>query len=94
LTCSYDPNKALCRRQLTADGTGLPDLTSCKPLRCRNVALTEPNRQALLGQLGTLDRMLTHPDVLAPYVAYRLTEQRQDLISLLAAAETPPSPED
>ena len=44
VTCVYNPEKALCRRQLTGDdGQSIPDLSSCEPLRCRNVALTAQN---------------------------------------------------
>lgn len=90
VTCVYDPNKALCRRQLAADGaTWLPDLGACEPLRCRNVALTDANLRALIDQLTTLNELLDEVDVLAPYVAHRLAEQRQGLITLLAAAGHP-----
>jgi hypothetical protein len=84
VTCVYDPNKALCRRQHNADGQGLmPDLGSCQPLRCNNVALTADNRAALAERLHKLEGHLRTADVLPPYVAHRLTEQRKDLVALL-----------
>ena len=74
VTCVYDPNKALCRR---ANGDRLiPDLGSCQPLHCRNVALTAANRHRLGQQLHKLDEHLAAADVLAPYVAYRPPLQR------------------
>jgi hypothetical protein len=88
VTCVYDPNKALCRR---ANGDRLiPDLGSCQPLHCRNVALTAANRHGLGQQLHKLDEHLAAADVLAPYVAYRLAQQRRDLAALLETAEPPP----
>jgi len=84
VTCIYNPDKALCRRQLTGDdGQSMPDLTSCEPLRCRNVALTAENRHALTEQLHKLDTHLATADLLPPYVAQRLVEQRDDLAALL-----------
>jgi hypothetical protein len=87
VTCVYNPEKALCRRQLTADGDQtMPDLASCQPLRCRNVALTAENREALTDQLHKLDAHLAKADLLPPYVAQRLAEQRHDLAVLLDSA--------
>jgi hypothetical protein len=83
VTCIYDPNKALCH-QRTSDGGGLvPDLGSCQPLHCKNVALTVENRAALREHLDRLDARLCAADLLPPYVAHRLNEQRQDLTTLL-----------
>jgi short-subunit dehydrogenase involved in D-alanine esterification of teichoic acids len=83
VTCIYDPNKALCR-QHTSDSGGLePDLGSCQPLHCKNVALMAENRVALREHLDRLDARLRAADLLPPYVAHRLNEQRQDLTALL-----------
>jgi integrase len=90
VTCVYDPRKALCRRQHTAGGEGLmPDLGSCQPLRCNNVALSAENRAALADHLHRLDTHLRIADVLPPYVAHRLSEQRKDLAAMLKMAGTP-----
>jgi integrase len=87
VTCVYNPDKALCRRQLSADGTqSTPDLGSCQPLDCRNVALTAANRRALTDQLHKLDAHLAGADLLAPYVADRLAAQRRDLAEFLETA--------
>ncbi|GAA3339474.1 hypothetical protein GCM10020358_23400 [Amorphoplanes nipponensis] len=90
VTCVHNPDRALCRRQLTTEG---PDLNNCQPLRCRNVALTARNLQALVDQLGTLDELLSNADAIAPYVADRLTQQRQDLLTLLSTSGHQPPPE-
>jgi len=90
VTCVYNPDKALCRRQLTTDGDQtMPDLASCQPLQCRNVALTSENVKALTTQLHKLDTHLAEAHVLAPYVAHRLAEQRRDLAALLDTATAP-----
>ena len=71
VTCIYNPEKALCRRQLSNDGgQTTPDLASCQPLQCRNVALTSENVKALATQLHKLDTHLAKADLLAPYVAH------------------------
>lgn len=86
VTCVYTPDRALCRRQVAAAGdSALPDLDSCRPLQCRNVALTADNLQALTDQLHQLDAHLATADLLAPFVANRLAEQRRDLAALLDA---------
>jgi hypothetical protein len=87
VTCIYNPEKALCRRQLSNDsGQTTPDLASCQPLQCRNVALTSENVKALATQLHKLDTHLAKADLLAPYVAHRLEEQRRNLAALLDSA--------
>ena len=86
-TCVYNPEKALCRRQLTGDdGQSMPDLSSCEPLRCRNVALTAENREALTHQQHKLDAHLAQAELLPPYVAQRLAEQLRDLATLFESA--------
>ena len=90
VTCVYNPDKALCRRQLAAASEQtMPDLANCRPLQCRNVALTADNLTALTNQLHQLDTQLATADLLAPYVAHRLTEQRRDLAALIDST-TPP----
>jgi hypothetical protein len=90
VTCVYNPEKALCRRQLTTDGDQtMPDLASCQPLQCRNVALTSENVKPLATQLHKLDTHLAKADLLPPYVAHRLAQQRRNLAALIDTA-TPP----
>ena len=40
ITCVHDHAKALCERARFRGSEGLPDHGGCKPLACRNVALT------------------------------------------------------
>ncbi|WP_047892508.1 hypothetical protein [Micromonospora sp. RV43] len=86
VTCVHNPDRALCSRQdFEGNATGLPDLGTCQPLRCRNVALSNDNTHALARQLDRLDVLLVRHEVLPPYVSHRLRQQREDLAALLAA---------
>ncbi len=46
VTCVHDHAKALCEEARHGRGEGLPDHGGCKPLACRNVALTAENTAA------------------------------------------------
>ncbi|MFD6532114.1 hypothetical protein [Streptomyces sp. NPDC060184] len=53
LTCVYNPDRALCR---TPSGPAeTPVMADCRPLACRNAALTPTNRSALTDHLASLD---------------------------------------
>jgi hypothetical protein len=84
VTCVFNPDKALCLRS-NGDGRG-PSLPDCKPLACRNVALTPANRAAWREQLARLDQALASAGVLAPYLRHRLTEQRDQIVRFLDEA--------
>ncbi|MFB7475573.1 hypothetical protein [Kitasatospora sp. NPDC056184] len=85
VTCVYNPDRALCRRDAT-DGPSLPD---CQPLKCRNVALTNDNKEAFTAWLQRLEASLANATVLAPYVRDRLEQQRDDITQFLAANSIP-----
>lgn len=80
-TCAYDPAKAMCR---TRAGTGdqEPDLTSCKPLTCRNVALDENNVDAWRKELDSLAADLAVPG-LPPLMLAQLEERRHQIQSFV-----------
>ena len=85
VTCVHNPDRALCRR----DSNGGPSLADCQPFRCRNVALTEENTDALLAWLKRLEDTLAKRTVLAPYLRHRLEERRTELITFLQANDIP-----
>lgn len=88
VTCVYDANKALCRRRLTNENAQLfPDLTSCEPLRCRNVAVSPDNLKALVSQQQNLHRHLDNADILPPYVSHRLQHQHRYLTAFLTTVD-------
>ncbi|MBT1093527.1 hypothetical protein [Streptomyces sp. Tu102] len=85
VTCVYNPDRALCRTPgIAADQ---PVLADCKPLACRNTALTPANHQALAGHLTQLEEALSDGDRLAPYVSHRLQEQHRATAAFLARHE-------
>jgi integrase len=88
VTCVFNPDKALCLRS-NGDGQG-PVLPDCKPLACRNVALTPANLVAWREQLVRLNQALASADVLAPYLRHRLTEQRDQIARFLDQADQTP----
>lgn len=65
-----------------------PFLPDCQPLKCRNVALTAENRDALNNWLTSIDKTLAS-GVLAPYVRDRLEHRRAEVAQLLAANAAP-----
>jgi hypothetical protein len=56
-----------------------PVLADCKPLACRNVALTTANLAAWREHLAQLNQALLSAEVLAPYLRHRLAEQRDQV---------------
>jgi hypothetical protein len=87
VTCVFNPDKRLCWRS-RGDGQS-PNLPDCKPLACRNVALTAANLAAWHEHLARLDQALGSADVLAPYVRHRLVEQRDQIARFLAEHRQP-----
>jgi hypothetical protein len=83
VTCVFNPDRALCLRP-DADGRA-PALADCKPLACRNVALTDDNLAAWQAHLAKLDQALA-AIALAPYVRHRLDQQRQEISRFLLHA--------
>ncbi|MFD5506807.1 hypothetical protein ACFWIB_03405 [Streptomyces sp. NPDC127051] len=80
VTCVYNPDRALCRREAEA-GPSLPD---CQPTKCRNVALTDANKDALLRWLHRLEKNLAD-SALAPYLRHRMEERHTDIAAFLEA---------
>ncbi len=82
VTCVYTHSKALCRAgaEQPADA---PDQAHCKPLTCRNVALTEQNVHAWHDELDTLDRDLASGPPLPPALTSRLEQRREQILAFL-----------
>lgn len=75
VTCVYNPDKALCRTRTGVDDD-TPDQSNCKPLACRNVALTDENLDTWRNELATIDRDRRSVPLLPPLLIARL-EARQ-----------------
>ena len=81
VTCTDNANRRLCRLPGESDTT--PDPGECKPLACRNVALTDSNIQAWLQRLAEQDARLQAADTLAPRVRVRIEEDRAEIRAFL-----------
>lgn len=88
VTCIFNPDKALCLRPQT--GQHGPAFADCKPLACRNVALTQANLAAWHEHLARICHTLESGEVLAPYLRHRLTKQRDQIIQFLNETGHPP----
>jgi hypothetical protein len=80
VTCVFNPDQALCRPR-TSPGASRPAPTplDCKPLECRNTALTPGNIAALTAEADRLNDRLRARPVLPPLVHAQL-ERRRDAI--------------
>lgn len=87
-TCVYDHSKALCRTR-TGALNDAPDLTDCKPLTCRNIALNTDNLAAWYAELGTIDADLSARPTLPPLIVERLKKRREQIRDFLNRHEDP-----
>jgi hypothetical protein len=79
-TCIHDHTKALCRARVGLSGqTATPDLDNCKPLDCRNVALTADNLTAWRDELKSIDADLAARPLLPPLLQAQLERRRDDV---------------
>ncbi|MFI1759271.1 hypothetical protein [Streptomyces sp. NPDC020571] len=86
-TCVFNPDKALCRPRAAPDGDrALPVPLDCRPLECRNVALTADNATALTAQAERLDTRLRARPVLAPLLHADLQRRRDAIRAFLTTA--------
>ncbi|MEE6168585.1 MULTISPECIES: hypothetical protein [unclassified Mycolicibacterium] len=81
--CVFDPNKALCSQQRDAAGRTQPTTTSCQPLDCGNVALTEHNITALHAERGRIEHELARRPSLPPLLNHRLQDRRERILQFL-----------
>jgi hypothetical protein len=85
VTCVYRHAKALC------GGNMQPDLSSCQPLRCRNVVLTPGNRDALAEETASLDATLSARPALPPLLERRLRDRHQAIAEFLTNNQPGPA---
>ncbi|WP_157928633.1 hypothetical protein [Mycobacteroides abscessus] len=88
VTCIYDPDKALCHRQL--DESPKPSTARCAPLNCHNVALTDDNRAQWLQEIGDLSDALSGRPKLPPLLVHRLEERQRHIHNLLSKTTKEP----
>ena len=83
-TCVYNPGKALCRQQRDVRGALRPSLGNCRPLECRNTALTADNKIALSQEAAEIARQLASRPVLPPLLQARLAARRDQITTFLS----------
>jgi hypothetical protein len=71
------------RRHGLLDDDGKPSLPDCQPTRCRNVALSVSNREALAGHRTELHTSLQAAGHLAPYLRHRLQQRYEEIDGFL-----------
>lgn len=91
VTCVHDHVKALCRPRHDTTGRDRPDLGTCRPLQCRNVALTADNTAAWQQEIQRIDDRLAARPPLPPLLEHQLRERRDELVRFLTRhqPETP-----
>ena len=77
----FNPDQALC---LHRRRSSTPITADCKPLTCRNVALTADNITALQEEVSGIDEHLGHRPLLPPLLQVRLTDRRNSIAEFLA----------
>jgi hypothetical protein len=83
VTCVHTHATALCQQRHDQRGTLRPDIGSCKPLSCRNVALTPDNIDNLRAEITQIDGDLGARPLLPPLLRHQLTARRNDIEAFL-----------
>ncbi|MFE9813053.1 hypothetical protein [Streptomyces sp. NPDC005548] len=84
ITCVHDPAKALCEKAKRGRSEGLPSHGGCKPLSCRNVALTPENVAAWTRELARLEKRMATRPAMPPLLLHRLQERHAEITEFLA----------
>ncbi|MDN5916468.1 MAG: hypothetical protein L0I76_15435 [Pseudonocardia sp.] len=83
VTCVHKHATALCQQHRDTDGQLRPQLSACKPLSCRNVALTGDNVTAWRDEIDHIDHELDARPTLAPLLAHQLRARRTEITGFL-----------
>jgi hypothetical protein len=84
VTCVHTHATALCQQRHDQRGTLRPDIGTCKPLTCRNVALTADNIANLRAEITQIDHDLAARPQLPPLLRHQLQTRRNDIKAFLA----------
>lgn len=84
ITCVFDKAKALCQR----DQDIHPDLAACRPLACRNVALTAANEEAWRAELERLRARTTTKPALPPLLLRQVQQRIHELTTFIRTVAT------
>jgi hypothetical protein len=88
VTCVHTHASALCQQRRDHRGAERPDIGSCKPLACRNVALSPDNVANFHAEITQIDRDLDARPLLPPLLRHQLQRRRDDIEAFLARHET------
>jgi hypothetical protein len=83
VTCVHDHSKALCEKARNRRSEGLPDHGGCKPLACRNVALTPDNVASWHSEIDKITERLAARPPLPPLLRRRLEDRRTEITAFL-----------
>lgn len=83
VTCVHKHATALCQQRQDSRAQLLPDPTTCKPLACRNVALTTSNIDNLADEISTIDDELARRPLLPPLLQQQLRTRRHEIVTFL-----------
>ncbi|AMY20336.1 MULTISPECIES: hypothetical protein [Nocardiaceae] len=81
-TCVFNPEKALCRHKTDLHGFSHPTTEECKPLHCRNVALTSDNIDTLSAEVAKLRAELVRSQF-PPLLLDRLARRAEQIEEFL-----------
>ena len=90
VTCVHTHATALCQQRRDHRGALRPDIGSCKPLACRNVALSPDNIANLRAEITHIDRDLAARPLLPPLLRHQLQSRRNDIETFLARQQENP----
>lgn len=79
VTCVHNHATALCQQRRDQRGALKPDIGSCKPLICRNVALTPANIAHLRAEAADIDDDLNARPLLPPLLRHQIQARRDDI---------------
>jgi hypothetical protein len=87
VTCVFDHTKALCRRGGHDNDPSRPGPTTCRPLDCRNVALTADNVASWDAELQRIQTRLAGRPPLPPLLHRQLADRRDHLTAFLTTQQ-------
>jgi len=87
VTCVHTHATALCQQRRDQRGAPKPDIGSCKPLTCRNVALTPANIAHLRAEATDIDNDLHARPLLPPLLRHQIQARRAAINAFVALHE-------
>lgn len=83
VTCVHKHATALCQQRRDGSGELRPSLGSCKPMTCRNVALTSENIDTWVTEIEQIDHQLAARPLLPPLLTHQLRSRRDEISKFL-----------